>query len=588
MAYGVLATLPSIHGLYVSFFPVIIYMIFGTCPHLSIGSFAVVSLMTAQAIENVIQLPMNGMMNNQTSFSFSTESDLLMTDERINLATTLAFLVGFVQLSLSFLRLGFLTVYLTEPFISGFTTGAAMHVFTSQIPLLFGIRTPRGIGKILKLPRFYVKIFRLLYHEINWMSTAIGLISIVVLYFAKSLNDRYKSTIRIVLPSELILMIMWTIVSYFTKLHQNYSVPVVGEIKRGLPTPTIPTFESFNQLIISAVVIAAVSLSISISLAKMFSRKHNYKVSSNQELFAYGMANVISSFFQCYPSACPLGRSVVQEGSGGKTMLTGGFSSIVLGTVIIALAPLLRSVPMTCLSAIIIVNLKGFFLQSRDFLFYFRINSFECVLWTMTFMTVLLFDVDIGLYVGISTSFIINTVRTQKPRFVTLGQIEKTEIYEDIHRFPLAKEYPRVKILRFNESLYACNAPFFKRKLYEFIGIQVIQSPLIAYGTEKTNINHSIYKFVIVECSPFNYIDTVGVKLLIEIYKELKKRGIQLYLSECRSEVRHILDEMQFYKKTDSGSIYLTTHGAVMAAKYHLDNEAMNNDQRSPVVENQV
>ena len=55
--------------------------------------------MTAQAIENVIQLPTNGMRNNQTSFSFSTESDLLMTDERINLATTLALLVGFVQVN---------------------------------------------------------------------------------------------------------------------------------------------------------------------------------------------------------------------------------------------------------------------------------------------------------------------------------------------------------------------------------------------------------------------------------------------------------------------------------------------------------
>lgn len=38
IAYAVLAGLPVACGLYVSLFPVFIYMIFGTCPHLSIGS----------------------------------------------------------------------------------------------------------------------------------------------------------------------------------------------------------------------------------------------------------------------------------------------------------------------------------------------------------------------------------------------------------------------------------------------------------------------------------------------------------------------------------------------------------------------
>jgi len=109
-------------------------------------------------------------------------------------------------LTLSFLRLGFLTVYLTEPFISGFTTGAALHVFSSQIPSVFGLKTSRGIHGPFKLPKFHLKIFRSLFYNINWVSTAIALISIFVLYIAKYLNDLYKSTIRIVFPCELILV----------------------------------------------------------------------------------------------------------------------------------------------------------------------------------------------------------------------------------------------------------------------------------------------------------------------------------------------------------------------------------------------
>jgi MFS superfamily sulfate permease-like transporter len=91
------------------------------------------------------------------------------------------------------------------------------------------------------------------------------------------------------------------------------------------------------------------------------------------------MSNIVSSFFQCYPNAGSLSRSAVLEGSGGKTLLIGGFSSVVLGAVIIALTPLFRSLPMACLAAIIIINLKGLLVQMKDFIFYFRISFLECV-----------------------------------------------------------------------------------------------------------------------------------------------------------------------------------------------------------------
>jgi hypothetical protein len=83
----------------------------------------------------------------------------------------------------------------------------------------------------------------------------------------------------------------------------------------------------------------------------------------------------------------------------------------------------------------------------------------------------------------------------------------------------LAHQYSKIKILRFDESLYACNAPFFKRKFYDLIGIQLAQSPLISCGKQPENNDRKepFYKYVILECSPFNYIDTVGVKLLIQV-----------------------------------------------------------------------
>ncbi|CAF4850408.1 unnamed protein product [Rotaria sp. Silwood1] len=426
MAYGLLTTLPPVYG-----------------------TFAITSLMTGQAIDGA-SLEYSNVINNE-SYVLSNISEAMIISEKVGLATTLAFFVGMVQLTLSIFRLGFLTVYLTEPFISGFTAGAAVHVFSSQIPSVFGI-------------------------------------------------------------------VIGTIISHFTEIHNRHGVSVVGPIKQGLPPPISPPFKQISYLVVHAVPIAMVTLCISISMAKMFSRKHNYKVSSNQELLAYGISNTVSSFFQCFPSGCSMSRSAVQEGSGCKTQLVGGFSCLVLGIVIVALTPLFKSLPMACLAAIII-------------------------------------------YYGMC-----------KPRFSVLGQIDNTEIYKNIKLFPVARQFVNIKILRFDESLYACNAPFFKRKFYELIGIKLRQEPLIPYEMLNLNQNEVIqYKYVVLDCSPFNFIDTVGVKLLIEIYNDLKKRDIKLYLSECRYDVQHTLELMNFYEKTAPSIIYVTTHDAVMFIRTQSD-----------------
>lgn len=52
MAYGLLAGLDPIVGLYMAFFPALIYFCFSTSRHVSMGTFAVISLMTAKVVSS--------------------------------------------------------------------------------------------------------------------------------------------------------------------------------------------------------------------------------------------------------------------------------------------------------------------------------------------------------------------------------------------------------------------------------------------------------------------------------------------------------------------------------------------------------
>jgi MFS superfamily sulfate permease-like transporter len=65
-------------------------------------------------------------------------------------------------------------------------------------------------------------------------------------------------------------------------MHDRHGVSIVGPVKRGLPPPTVPAFSNVSSLLVSAITITAVSLCLNISVAKMFARKYDYRVSSNQ------------------------------------------------------------------------------------------------------------------------------------------------------------------------------------------------------------------------------------------------------------------------------------------------------------------
>ena len=55
-------------------------------------------------------------------------------------------------------QLGFVTIFLSESLISGYTTGAAVHVFTSQLKHIFGLQIPsiRGILNVPKVNSIFI------------------------------------------------------------------------------------------------------------------------------------------------------------------------------------------------------------------------------------------------------------------------------------------------------------------------------------------------------------------------------------------------------------------------------------------------
>ncbi|XP_062247608.1 solute carrier family 26 member 6-like isoform X1 [Platichthys flesus] len=468
MAYALLASLPPVIGLYTSLFPVLVYFIFGTSRHLSIGTFAVMSIVIGGVTERLApdsDFIVNGTNGSQVH-DFGARDAL-----RVKVACSLTVLTGIFQILFFVVRFGFVVTYLSEPLIRGYTTGSACHVCVSQLKYLFGVTPSRFTGP-LSLIYTVVDICRML-PETQVPELVVSLVSLTVLIVAKEINDCYKQKLPMPIPVELIVIIAATIITHFCGLETKYKLDVVGPIPSGLQAPQVPDTSFFSEMIGDAFTVAIVGYAINISLGKTFGLKHGYKVDSNQELVALGLSNTIGSFFQCYSVTCSLSRSLIQESTGGKTQVAGVVSSIIVLITVLKIGALFEDLPKAILATIVFANLKGMFKQFMDVPMLWRTNKVDLLVWLVTLISTILLNLDLGLAVSIGFSMLTFIFRTQRPRYSILGQVQGTDLYLDIDAYGGTEEIPGIKIFRSSTTICYTNAEMYLEALQAKSGIEI-------------------------------------------------------------------------------------------------------------------
>uniref|UniRef100_A0A914ZUU4 SLC26A/SulP transporter domain-containing protein n=1 Tax=Parascaris univalens TaxID=6257 RepID=A0A914ZUU4_PARUN len=351
IAYASLARVNPVVGLYTSFFPPLLYMVFGTSRHNSVGTFAVVSLMTGLAADRLArEYKSQGPSLNRTLLEAANDETGIdfLTLSSTEVASVLTLTIGLVNILMGLLHLEFIATYFSDQLVSGFSTGASMHVFVSQLKDIFSIH---GLPKRSGFGQLFLQIFDIISHITlsNPYSVLVAILAIGFLLAGKGIIDPFakkKLRLPMSIPFELILVITATAISSFFDFHHNYKMSVVNRIPTGLPVPKLPNFHLIPQLVGDAIGIAVVTIAIHISLAKMFAKKLNYEIDPGQELYAIGFMAVMSSFFPVYPAACSLGRTLVNVATGTKTQLSAVFSSALLFAVILFFGQYLSTLPM--------------------------------------------------------------------------------------------------------------------------------------------------------------------------------------------------------------------------------------------------
>ncbi|XP_054450692.1 solute carrier family 26 member 6 isoform X3 [Pteronotus mesoamericanus] len=465
LAYALLAGLPPVFGLYSSFYPVFVYFLFGTSRHISVGTFAVMSVMVGSVMESLA--PDEAFLQ----ASNSTVDRAARDAARVQLASTLSVLVGLFQVGLGLVHFGFVVTYLSEPLVRGYTTAAALHVFVSQLKYVFGLHLSSFSGPLSLIYTVLEVCWKLPQSVVGTVVTAF--VAGVVLVAVKLLNDKLRRHLPLPFPGELLTLIGATGISYGVGLKHRFGVDVVGNIPTGLVPPVAPSPELFAKLVGNAFAIAVVGFAIAISLGKIFALRHGYRVDGNQELVALGLSNLIGGIFQCFPVSCSMSRSLVQESTGGNTQVAGAISSLFILVIIVKLGEFFQDLPKAVLAAVVIVNLKGMLRQFGDTCSLWKANRVDLLIWLVTFVATVLLNLDLGLAVAVVFSLLLVVVRTQLPRYSVLGQVPDTDIYRDVAEYLEAREVPGVKVFRSSATMYFANAELYSDALKQRCGVDV-------------------------------------------------------------------------------------------------------------------
>jgi len=525
MAYAMIAGLPPVYGLYAATIPLIIYGMLGTSRQLAVGPVAMASLLTAAGIGTIAEAG---------------------TDTYLNLAFTLAFMVGMIRFVLGFLKLGFLVNFLSRPVISGFTSAAALIIGLSQLKHLLGVKLSSSLY-IHEILLDAVKQF----DAINWVTVTIGILGIVLIKIVKRLSK--------VIPSQLVAVAL-SILAVWTLGLSDYGVGIVGQVPDGLPTFSMPSFDmaQWKSLLPIALTIALIGFMESIAVAKAVQAKHkDYKVSPNQELIALGAANIGGAFFQSFPVNGGFSRTAVNDQAGANTPLSSIISAGLIILTLLFLTPIFYYLPQAILASVIMVAVFGL-VDYKEPLHLWKSNKSDFWMLIITFFATLSYGIGQGIAVGVILSLLAVIYRTTKPHLAILGQVPGTNYYRNIDRFGTLKEPEGLLLLRFDAQLYFANTNFIQEK---------IEDQLSRRGKN--------LEALILDCSGTNHIDSTGIHALTDIIEECNEKGICVYFTGVKGPVRDAFSLGRLTQKIGNEHFFMGIEEAVKSHRNNKDCETI-------------
>ncbi|WP_046734547.1 SulP family inorganic anion transporter [Streptomyces humi] len=500
MAYGEVAGLQPVAGLWAILPALLLYPVFGSSRLLSVGPESTTALMTATVVG-----PLAGGA----------------ADRYAVLAATLAATVGLLCLAARAVRLGFLADLLSRPVLIGYLTGVALIMMADQLTKVTGVPTTGT--------EFFPQLWSFLTHlaDAHPPTVVLAALALTVLL----LVARYFRA----LPGPLLVVALGTAAVVAFGLDDRYGIKVIGTVPSGLPGLSAPDLGEIPRLVLPALGVLLVAYTDFILTARAFTGagpdEEGPGLDADQEFLALGAANLGASAVHGFPVSSSASRTALATSAGARSQLYSLVAGAFVLAVLLLLSPLLTRTPSAVLGALVVYAA----LRMIDLAGFRRLAAFrrrELLLALGCLAGVLALDILYGVLVAVGLSVAELLTRVARPHDAVEGLVPGLAGMHDIDDYPTARTVPGLLVYRYDSPLFFANAENFRRRALAAVDDQTEPVRWFVLNTE-ANVE----------------VDITALDAVDELRRALADRGVVFALARVKQD---LLDDLRAYGLTDT------------------------------------
>jgi sulfate permease, SulP family len=508
LAYAMVAGLPPVVGLYAAILPALLYALLGTSRDLSVGPTSIAAIMVAAAL-----------------------SSAGAGVDPVAGALILATLSGLILLAMGLLRMGVFANLLSQPVLTGFSSGAAIVIMADQLRHFAGIELPTGLQ-----PHEMLAYLGGRAAVLNLETLVLGALSLAFLLAATG-TTRTGRRLHAV-TARLAPVIVLALGAGAVWAFGLERVPLVGQISARPPVLDIdmPGAGAWIALAPSAALISIIVFVESVSIGKYLASRRRESVDADQELVALGTANLGSALSGALPVAGSFSRSMVNFNSGAHSQLSSVLLALFVTATLLVFAPLFSGLPKAVLAAVIIVAVAGL-VDLRSIPETWRYSKADGASNLVTFLGVLAYGVEAGLVMGVLLSVLLYLWRTGHPNIAVVGRLPHSTEFRSVERHKV-ETWPEILLVRVDEHLY-------------FANVGHVQDMITREFQKRPGIRH-----LVLVMSGVGFVDTSALRALQLSAETLREAGVTIHLADVKGPVMDRLRRTKIFEQIAPGQVF--------------------------------